>query len=153
MTSWIQRAGIALVGATLVLGTLSACGHRGESHAGPWSEERIAEVRGKAMDRIGRKLELNAEQQQKLGVVADAFLNARQAVKGDGPNPRDAVQAMVSGRTFDREAAQAFVQQKTQAVQVTSPQLITAMADFYDSLTVAQQAEVRELMNQRRGWH
>lgn len=153
MTSWIKRIGIALVGATLVLGTLAACGHRGDAHSGPWSEERIADMRGKAIDRISRKLELNADQQQKLGAVADAFLNARQAVKGEGPQPRDAVQAMVSGRTFDREAAQAFVQQKTQAVQATSPQLITAMADFYDSLTVAQQTEVRELMNQRRSRH
>jgi protein CpxP len=35
---------------------------------------------------------------------------------------------------------------------VSSPEVINAMADFYDSLNPTQQAEVRERMGKRRGW-
>ena len=38
------------------------------------------------------------------------------------------------------------------AVQVNSPEVITALADFYDSLNADQQQKVREVMQRRKGW-
>ena len=70
MKTWIKRTLIGLTTATVVLGGLTACGSRGD-HARGWSEERVTEMRGKAIERISSKLELNAEQKQKLGVLAE----------------------------------------------------------------------------------
>lgn len=153
MKPWIKRTLIALTGATIVLGGLSACGHRGEHHERGWSEERVTEVRGKVIERVSSKLELNAEQKQKLGVLADEMLAARKAVKGDSAAPREELKALIAGEKFDRSKAQQLMEQKTQAVQGSSPKVIEAMANFYDSLTPAQQAQVREVMDKRRGWN
>ena len=60
--------------------------------------------------------------------------------------------SLVAGATFDRAKAQALVQQKTDAVRTGSPEVIAAMGDFYDSLNPAQQQQVRDFMQKRRGW-
>ena len=69
MKTWIKRSLIGLTAATLIVGGLAACGSRGE-HARGWSEERVTEMRGKVVEKIASKLELNAEQKLKLGVLA-----------------------------------------------------------------------------------
>ena len=79
MKPWIKRTLIAVTGATIVLGSLGACGHRGEYRHSGWSEERIAEMRGKAIERVSSQLELDAVQKQKLGVLADEMLATRKA--------------------------------------------------------------------------
>jgi len=152
MKPWIKRTLIVVTGATLVLGGLSACGHRGEHRHSGWSEERVTEMRGKAIDRVSSKLDLNAEQKQKLGLLADEMLAARKAVKGDSATPREELKALIAGEKFDRSKAQQLMEQKTKAAQGSSPKVIEAMANFYDSLTPAQQAQVREFMDKRRGW-
>ena len=68
-------------------------------------------------------------------------------------DPRAEVQALVTGAKFDRERAQTLVTSKTAAVTTKSPEVITAMADFYDSLNAAQQQKVRDFMQRRGGWH
>ena len=65
---------------------------------------------------------------------------------------RAEMQALVTGTTFDRARAQALVEAKTNAVRTKSPEVIAAMADFYDSLKPEQQQKVREFMAKRRGW-
>jgi Spy/CpxP family protein refolding chaperone len=57
----------------------------------------------------------------------------------------------VAGAKFDRPRAQAMFEQKAQAVQGNGPQVISAFADFYDSLNTQQQQEVRERMQHRGG--
>ncbi len=153
MKTWIKRSLIALAGAGIVLGSLTACGHR--MHQGGWhsnaTPEQAAEWRGKMVDRVSAKLELSAEQKAKLSVLSDKLHAQRQAVRG-GTDPRADVQALVAGATFDRAKAQALVQQKTDAVHAGSPEVITALGDFYDSLNPAQQQQVRDFMQKRRGW-
>jgi periplasmic protein CpxP/Spy len=160
MKTWIKRTLIAVAGATLVLGTLTACGypgghhegHRGEHRHGGWSEERITEMRGKAVDRVSRQLNLNAEQRKKLDALANEMQASQRALQGEGPAPREALAAMLASSTMDRQAATQFLNQKTQVVQSRSPQVINAMGDFFDSLTPDQQAQVRAFLEKRRGW-
>ena len=66
---------------------------------------------------------------------------------------RAELRALLAGDKFDRTKAQAFVSQKTEAIQSKSPQVVAALGDFYDSLNPQQQAKVREFMDKRRGWH
>jgi PleD family two-component response regulator len=56
------------------------------------------------------------------------------------------MKALVAGDKFDKARAQALVTEKTTAVQTKSPEVIAALADFYDSLNPAQQQKVRDFM-------
>ena len=148
MKPWIKRSLAGLTAVTLILSGLTACGSRGE-HARGWSDERITEVRGKAMDKIGSKLELNADQKQKLGVLADEMIVSSRAIRGEGADPRADLKALVAGDKFDRSKAQALMDQKMQVMQGNSPKILKAFGDFYDSLNVAQQKQVRERLEKR----
>jgi Spy/CpxP family protein refolding chaperone len=152
MKPWIKKTLIGFAGATILLGGLTACGHRGAHERGPMSEERVVEMRGKVIERVSDKLELNEVQKQKLGVLADEMIAQRKALRGDSANPRAEMAALVAGEKFDRARAQTLLAQKTEVVQAGGPKVIAAMADFYDSLNPAQQAQVRERMAKRGGW-
>ena len=149
MKPWIKKTLAGVFGATIVLGGLTACaGHR-HGEMGP---EKIAEIRGKVVNRVSSKLDLNDAQKLKLNALADTLQAQRAAFKGKTPDPRAEVQAIVAGATFDRARAQALMEEKTRAVQTASPEVIAAMADFYDSLNPAQQQKVRDMMD-KRGRH
>jgi periplasmic protein CpxP/Spy len=152
MKPWIKRSLMGLTAVTIALGSLTACGSRGD-HARGWSDERITEMRGKAVERIGSKLDLNAEQKQKLGVLADEMIASRKAFRGGAADPRADLLALVAGEKFDRSKAQALMDQKMQVMQGSGPKLLSAFGDFYDSLNPEQQKQVRERMEKRgHGW-
>jgi protein CpxP len=148
MKTWIKRSLIGVAAATALVTGLVACGHNHHARGG-WSEERITEMRGKALERIGSKLDLNADQKQKLARVADELLAGRQAMRAGGAEPRSELRALVAGPSFDRSKAQALLDQKSQVVQGSGPKVIAAFGDFYDSLSPAQQQKLREAMDKR----
>ena len=151
MKPWIKRTLIGLTATTVVLGGLTACGSRGD-HARGWSDERITEVRGKAIEKISDRLDLNADQKAKLAVLADQMIAARKALRGN-TDPRTDLQALVAGDKFDRSKAQQLLDQKLQAAQGNGPQMLAAFGDFYDSLNSEQQQQVREKLERRgHGW-
>lgn len=150
MKPWIKRTLVGLFGATILVGGLTACGHR--AHSGGMGAEQSAEFRGKMVERVSSKLDLNADQKQRLTVLADKLNEQRAALMGKTPDPRADVQALVAGDKFDRTRAQTLVQEKTAALNTKSPEVIAAMGDFYDSLNPAQQTKVREFMQKRGGW-
>ena len=95
---------------------------------------------------------LDEAQKAKLGVLADKLRAQRNALVGSTTDPRAELQSLVAGPTFDRAKAKSLVEAKTGAITTQSPEVIAAMADFYDSLKPEQQTKVRELMA-RRGHH
>ena len=151
MKPWIKRTLIGLTATTVVLGGLTACGSRGD-HARGWSDERITEVRGKAIEKISDRLDLNADQKAKLAALADQMIASRKALRGN-TDPRTDLQALVAGDKFDRSKAQQLLDQKLQAAQGNGPQMLAAFGDFYDSLNPEQQKQVREKLERRgHGW-
>lgn len=150
MKPWIKRTVFGALGGALVLGGLVACGQR--MH-GPMNDEQIGEMRGKAVERISSRLELNELQKAKLGVLADELVAQRKALRGQADGKSE-VQSLIAGAQFDRAKAQALLEQKTQAVQGNGPKVITALADFYDSLNPQQQDKVRSFLAEHRrgGW-
>ena len=153
MKTWIKRTLYGVFGATLLAGGLSACGHRMEGrHGMHMGQQESAEWRGKAIDRVSSRLELNADQKKRLVTLADKLHEQRQALVGKTTDPRAEFQALVAGEKFDRERAQSLIAEKTAAVNNKSPELLAAAADFYDNLTPIQQEKVREFMKGRRGW-
>ena len=151
MKPWIKKALMGIFGASIAVGGLTACSS-GHHHRGPMSNEKMAEVRGKVVERISSKLDLNEAQKLKLNVLADKMEAQRTAFVGTTADPRTEVQALVAGAKFDRARAQTLLDEKTRALQANSPEVISALADFYDSLNTDQQQKVREMMQRRKGW-
>ncbi|MFN4352084.1 MAG: Spy/CpxP family protein refolding chaperone [Hylemonella sp.] len=152
MKPWIKRSLIALTSATVVFGGLTACSSRGD-HARGWSDERVTEMRGKAVEKISDKLELNAGQKAKLEALADEMVASRKVMRGESGDVRTDLQALIAGDKFDRSKAQQMLDQKTQALQGSGPKVLAAFADFYDSLNPEQQKQVRERLERRgHGW-
>lgn len=152
MKPWIKRSLIALTSATVVIGGLTACGSRGD-HARGWSDERVTEARGRMVEKISDKLELNADQKAKLGVLADEMVASRKAMRGESGDIRTDMQALIAADKFDRSKARQMLDQKTQAIQANGPKVLAAFGDFYDSLNPEQQKQVRERLERRgHGW-
>jgi len=151
MKRWIKRTLVAVFGTAVLIGGLTACG----THRGGWnnmSEADGAKMRERVLERAGKELKLDDAQKQKLATLADKLRESRVAVMGT-TDPRADVQALVAGAKFDRANAQALVEAKTAAVRLRSPEVITAAAEFFDSLKPEQQQQVREFMNKRHGWN
>ena len=153
MQRWIKNSLFGLFGAALLAGGLIACGHGGH-HGGGWQmgEADSSKMRERILERAGKELKLDDSQKQRLATLADKLNEQRAALVGTATNPRAEVQALVAGAKFDRERAQAFVESKTGAVRAKSPELITAAAEFFDSLNATHQQQVRDFMNRRGGW-
>jgi len=149
MKTRTKRIIIVMTGAALLVGGLLVCG--GPRGPGGWSEERVAEMRERMIERISDKLDLDAAQKLKLDAVATELDAQRKALRGEGANPRDDIRALIAGDSFDRGKAQALLDQKTAAVQQQAPKVLYALADFYDSLTPEQQQQVRERFDEHRG--
>jgi periplasmic protein CpxP/Spy len=151
MKPWFKKTLWGVFGASIALGGLTACSHGPHGH-GPMGAEKMAEVRDKMVQRVSHKLDLNDAQKLKLNALADTLQAQRTALRDSTGDPRVLMQSFVAGAQFDRAGAQALVDEKARAIQAASPQVIAALADFYDSLDATQQQKVREFMQQRRGW-
>ena len=152
MKTWIKRSLFGLAGVSVLLGGMAACGHRGYGMHGAMTAEQSAEMRSKMVDRVASKLDLNADQKQRLTVLGDKLLAQRTALMGAGKDPRADITALVAGAKFDSARAQALISEKTAAVQSNSPEVLVALAGFYDSLNPEQQQKVRDFMARRGGW-
>jgi periplasmic protein CpxP/Spy len=149
---WSKRAVIGLFSGVVVLGGLSACAHRPPGSGAQHTAADVAKFREKMIERVSTQLELNADQKQKLGVLAERLQEQRMALRGQSSDPKAEFQTLISGDKFDRSRAQALVGEKTAAISTKSPEVVAAMGDFYDALNVSQQQKVRDFM-QRRGRH
>lgn len=155
MKTWIKRTLIGVIGATVLLGSLAAYSHRDYRGGHGWqamSAEDAGRMKSRVVDKVGSRLDLDAAQKAKLGALFDQLRVQRNALIGTTTDPRAELQQLVAGASFDRAKGRALVEAKTSAIAAGSPQVIAALADFYDSLEPAQQAKVRELMASRGRW-
>lgn len=152
MKSLMKKSLIGLVGAAVLMFGAAGCSH--QSGGRHMSDENRSEFRGKMIDRVASKLDLNEMQKQKLTVLAAKMQEQRSGLMGDrsAAGPREQAKAVIAGSTFDKTKAQALIDEKTSAVKGKSPEVIAAAADFFDALNPAQQQQVREFMNRGRGW-
>lgn len=153
MRPWLKKSLIGLFGASVLLGGLSACGHRHHGDAG-WqaSAEDAAKWRERAMDRAAKELQLDDAQKQRLGVLFDKLREQRSAIVGSTTNPRAELGALIRGDRFDATRAQALVEEKTGAIRRGSPEVIAALAGFFDGLKPEQQQQkLRAYLDKRHG--
>ncbi len=152
MKHWIKRTLFAALGTTVLVAGLAACGHRNHEYGANLSAEEYSQKRDKMVDRAARKLDLNEDQKKRLATLGDKLYEQRAALMGATKDPRAEMKALVAGDKFDKARAQTLVTEKTGALQSKSPEVIAALADFYDSLNVAQQQKVRDFMDGRGRW-
>lgn len=149
----------ALVAVPLIGGgVVAAKGYHMYKHGQNWmhgDETARQEIVEFVKFRITRELDLNDGQQQKLTSIADQVLKIRDSVPR---NQHLEAFSIISGSTFDRAKAAELVNRHTADVQNHAPELIAVLADFYDSLNVDQQQEIRSFITERhlhrmRGMH
>ena len=152
MKTWIKRSLFALLGTSVLVGGLAACGHRHHEFGASMSPEKYMQQCDKMVDKVAGRLDLNAEQKKHLQTLGDTLYAQRTALIGQTQDPRAEMKALVAGDKFDTVRAQALITDKTTALQSKSPAVIAALAEFYDSLNPAQQQKLRDFMDGRGRW-
>lgn len=149
----IKRIVVGTITAIVVAGGLAACGIGGGHHGSePMSAEKHTKMREKMLDRVSSRLDLTAEQKAKLSTLADVMQTQRTNLMGQ-TDPRTQFAGVIATDKFDRSKAQSIITEKTGVIEKQSPAVVTAMADFYDSLNSTQQAKVRQFMQERKRGH
>ncbi|MGH8480223.1 MAG: Spy/CpxP family protein refolding chaperone [Gammaproteobacteria bacterium] len=159
MTPWIKQLLVGLCGAALVATAATAFAdreHRGEGFHGcskSWMHDDMAraEFRAKRVERISTELGLNDAQKQKLSTFFDKLSEQHKATRGGSKGRHEGIQSLIEGTRFDRERAQAFLNEKAASLQSNGPELIAAAADLFDSLNAEQQQKAREFLERRHG--
>lgn len=157
MKTGIKRALCAFFGAAVLTVGLSAC-NRHHGWGQPLNAQEYAERRAKVVEKIAGKLDLTEDQKRRLNVLGDKLHEQRIALMGQGQaqgqvgDPRAEIKALIASDKFDTLRAQALANEKIAALQTKGPEVIAALADFYNSLSPAQQQQIREHLEHRAPW-
>jgi Spy/CpxP family protein refolding chaperone len=127
-------------------------GKRGCGHRGAMTPEQMAERRDRMVERMTNKLLLNAEQIPLAAKLLDQMAAQRQAMVGQTTDMRAELRSWFAGNSFDSSRAQTLINDKASALQSHSPEVVAALAAFFDSLNPAQQQKVRNFMEGPRRW-
>ena len=101
------------------------------------------------MDKVTKKLSLNAEQKDKLAIAKDAALALHQQMHQGKETLGQDIMSVVSNETLNETLILERINAKTEAVQAGAPELVAALAGFYNSLDVEQQAKVRKKLEKK----
>ncbi len=125
---------IAIASGIALISGLAACGH----HRSP--EDRAEYM----VEKITSKMELTEPQVSKLEALKNELLNVRQSMLAERDTVHEEVNELLNQPTLDQARALTLVQDRTDSINQKAPQVITALAGFYDSLNPEQQAMLRE---------
>lgn len=126
--------------------TLIACGAR-HHHGNP--EKHISYITEKVSDH----LDLTPEQLSKLNMLKDEVLVVVKEEKTKHATLHQEIESLFSQPTLDQNRLLALVQEKINTVNAKTPNIITAMAGFYDSLTPQQQAKLLDKVQKHKEHH
>ena len=121
-----------LVASVLFMGAFSGCGY---------SPEERADF---MVNKIKNKLSLNGGQVERLEIVKNEILTFRQEMKADRNKIQVVISEMINQPKLDQERILSVVREKTQKINEKAPQMMVALAGFYDSLTPEQQKIIKE---------
>lgn len=137
----LTKIAITTVGAVLLVGSFSACSyHHDPEHRAQWVEKKVT-----------RKLELTDSQQEKLKGISTEMMNARNDMKQQFGDDREQLLALLEQPSLDQDKVLGMIQSHTQAMNDRAPIIVASVGEFYDSLSIEQQAEVRQFVQEHRG--
>ncbi len=123
-----------IVGGVILLGSLAAfAGGKAYRHHGGHGSYML--------EHVSDDLKLDNAQRAQLESLGSALIQAKQTLRnGDALT---SVLASIQGEALDQSALTALVDNKLNAARQQSPQIISALAGFYDSLNYEQQQQAR----------
>ena len=95
---------------------------------------------------ITKKLDLNETQKASLNTLKEEILSTRQAMKSNRETDVSILRELLSQPRFDQERANTVVDSHIQEISSRTPGVISAVADFWDSLDPEQQAMIKTKM-------
>lgn len=114
-----------------------------------------AEKAERIVERVSSKLELNELQKQNLVSLKDTMLELK--AKNKPQMDRKAfIQSLLAKPVLDETAILAKIQERTNMMNQVSPQVVTALANFTNSLSDEQRAKMSKMtekFGKRRGKH
>ena len=114
-----------------------------------------AEKAERIVERVSSKLELNDLQKQNLVSLKDTVLELK--AKNKPQMDRKAfIQSLLAKPVLDETAILAKIQERTNMMNQVSPQVVTALANFTNSLSDEQRAKMSKMtkkFGKRRGKH
>ena len=142
----LTKVAVIVVLGVAIFGAMAGCGHR-FAHKTP--QERADWI----VKNISDELQLNDAQLGKLNALKDELLAVRSEYRKKHGDNLKTVDELLSHPTFDQTRVLALIKERTQDVNDKAPQVVSAFAGFYDSLTPEQQKKLREEVNERMEQH
>jgi len=125
---------------TTLLGFILLATGCGMFHKSP--EERAEWITYK----IAKKMDLNETQKTKLNQLKDQILLSRKTLKGDKKKHHEQLLTMLDSPVLEQEKLSLMIDEIVFAAQKEKPALISALGDFYDSLSDEQRKKLKEKM-------
>ncbi|MGA7980990.1 MAG: periplasmic heavy metal sensor [Chromatiaceae bacterium] len=99
--------------------------------------------------RVSRKLDLNAEQNEKLQGLAAMLRQLRGDWRERRPQVSPEIDSLLATKTLDRDLVMELLEKRRQAMAEHKRELVDAFADFSDSLRPEQRTRLAELITRR----
>lgn len=141
---------IAAIVITLI--TAGGIAAAGIAHAYGDPEKRADRM----IEKITGRLDLNEFQVLKLENLKTTVLAMREDMRDTRSEAGQTVEELLSSSQFDQQKALQLLDKPMTQVKSKMPEVIAAFAEFWNSLDVEQQAEIKEKFEDRfddHGWH
>ena len=104
-------------------------------------------------ERVTKKLELDATQQQNFSDLANLVAGIVAETRANKSEQFEEISAMIQAPSFDQARALELVQQKTGMINEKAPQVIASLGIFLDSLNGEQKQQLEEFVKRRHEHH
>jgi len=139
------KAGVVTV--ILVAGGLMLAGL--SVYAKGWMDPEIRAER--IMNKIQNELDLNDAQKTSLETLKNELMAIHKETEDQRSAMHERAESLLELATLDQGQALAMVEEHTQAVNQYAPRVVTALATFYDGLSVEQQQTMRDKLKKCHG--
>ncbi len=112
-------------------------------------EEKIEFV----TDRVTSKLDLDSQQQENFGKLAQTVAQLMLDAKATREQQVNEIGALLQDPSLNQARALELVQQKTQMINENAPLVITSLAVFLDSLNAEQKQQLQDFLQHHRRHH
>ena len=124
----------------------TGCGH--------WYKHKSPEKKAEwIVNEIQEELDLNDAQMIKLNELKVIALDMRKALKESHAKHREDVASLLAEETLDQNKLQSMIDNKIDYFSKKSPEVVQALAGFYDSLSLEQQTKLREEWQEKSEKH
>ena len=104
-------------------------------------------------ERVGKKLDLDAAQQQKFDSLTELVAGIVAEARAGREAQMQEISALLEEPSFNQARALELIGQKTDLVNEKAPLVISSLAVFLDSLTPAQKDKLQQFIEHRRHHH